>query len=207
MDDPERTIPSVGMSSIALTPVSYLVLGLVARSGPATPYELKRFASHSIGYFWSFPHSQLYAEPERLARAGLLEENREIGGRRRRRYAITAAGRIVLREWLREPTTALPQLRDLGLLKLFFGEFVEPDDIAALARAQESAHRERLTAYRKLEAHLAERPTAAHGIATLRMGLAFERMAVRFWAEVAARPPSAPKPRAGAARRARRVGA
>ena len=57
------------MSSHKLTPTSYLVLGLTVRHGPVTSYELKQRVQESLGNFWSFPHSQLYAEPERLALA------------------------------------------------------------------------------------------------------------------------------------------
>ena len=53
---------------------------------------------------------------------GLLDEEREAEGRRRRVYTLTAAGREVLDDWLREPTSEQPQIRDAGLLKLFFGE-------------------------------------------------------------------------------------
>jgi DNA-binding PadR family transcriptional regulator len=37
--------------SSALTPTSYLVLGLLAREGPSTPYDLKRQVSATIGHF------------------------------------------------------------------------------------------------------------------------------------------------------------
>ena len=80
------------MSRSTLTPVSYLVLGWIDR-GPATPYELKRMSAHSVGYFWEFPHSQLYAEPTRLTKLGLLEEKQELTGRRRRVYSITDEGK------------------------------------------------------------------------------------------------------------------
>ena len=67
-----------------LTPTSYIVLGLLeAADGEATPYDLKQAVAASVGNFWSIPHSQLYAEPERLARAGYLTEERETHGRRR----------------------------------------------------------------------------------------------------------------------------
>src|SRR3954468_24302463 len=84
---------------LRLGPVSYLVLGVVALRGPSTSYDLKRFVQLSIGHFWPFPHPQLYAEPPRLAEAGLLEETREETGRRRRHYAITEAGRRAPPEW------------------------------------------------------------------------------------------------------------
>ena len=57
------------MSSVRLGPVSYLVLAITALRGSSTPYELKRFVQLSIGHFWPFPHTQLYAEPARLAEA------------------------------------------------------------------------------------------------------------------------------------------
>ena len=180
----------MAVSSAALTPVSYVVLGLLERLGPSTPYDLKQFVARSIGYFWSFPHSQLYAEPRRLAAAGFIDERLEAGGRRRRTYTITDAGRAALRRWLREPTTALPELRDLGMLKLFFGDIVSSEAVVSLARAQEEAHRRRLATYRAIEDKLAALPGRAHALATLRMGIVQERAFLRFWQEIAERPPA-----------------
>ncbi len=74
---------------ISLNPVSYVVLGFAARESPVTSYDLKQMVASSVGYFWPFPHSQLYAEPARLASAGLLDEEVEDHGRRRRLYRIT----------------------------------------------------------------------------------------------------------------------
>ena len=129
------------MSRPDLTPVSYVVLGLVARDGPSTPYALKAAVGRGIAHFWQFPHSQIYAETERLARLGLLAEEREQTGRRRRSYRITAEGRAALAEWLAEPTDEPPQFRSLGLLKLFFAQHAAPEDVAELARAQAELHR------------------------------------------------------------------
>src|SRR5260370_40403074 len=71
-----------GMSPPRLSHFSCLLRGLVAGMGPATPYELKQVVNASLGYFWSFPHSQLYSEPDRLAGLGLLEVEQEEAGRR-----------------------------------------------------------------------------------------------------------------------------
>ena len=71
------------MSTVRLTPTSYVVLGLLERLGPATPYDLKCAAQLGVSNFWSLPHAQLYVEPARLATAGLLNERQEQGGRRR----------------------------------------------------------------------------------------------------------------------------
>ena len=190
------------MSSPTLTPVSYVVLGLVGRAGTATPYELKRWVAESIGNFWAFPHSQLYAEAARLAADGLLEETREQAGRRRRTYALTEPGEAALRRWLREPASERTQIRDLALLKLFFGQFASRDDIVALARVQEAEHRARLERYQAVDVHLSDHEQAEveYARVTLRMGILCEEAFVRFWSELAARPPGAAARRAGRGR-------
>jgi PadR family transcriptional regulator, regulatory protein AphA len=174
----------VTQAAAKLSPVSYVVLGLLAQNGPSTPYELKAAVGRSIGNFWSFPHTQLYTEPSRLAGFGLVRERQEPGGRRRRVFTVTAAGRRALRSWLQEPAVFSRELRDLGLLKLFFGAEVGPDDVAALAAEQERGHRSKLAA---LEALARDNRAGVdeHRQAVLRMGLLYERAAVRFWTELA----------------------
>jgi PadR family transcriptional regulator, regulatory protein AphA len=161
---------------IRLTPTSYIVLGLLERSGEATPYQLKGMLAGSVGNFWSLQHAQLYSEPERLAEAGYVERTREPGGRRRKRYRLTEAGRRALRAWVGEPSSELPELRDVALLKLFFG--AEP---RLLARAQLEAHCEKLRQYEERENLLgAQAPPGP--LATLAAGIAHEREWVRYWA-------------------------
>ena len=169
------------MSNPQLTTVSYLVLGLV-RDGATTSYDMKQRVAKSVGYFWNFPHSQLYAEPPQLVQLGLLDERQEQSGRRRRVYTLTPAGRAALDGWLREPTTDQTQIRDTGLLKLFFGEGMSGDEIAALAREQEQAHRELLAVYEAIEGTIANPNYAA----VVRSGVLHERMFAEFWGEVAA---------------------
>lgn len=165
---------------IQLTQTSYVVLGLVERAGEATPYDLKQIVGATIGGFFSVPHSQLYAEPERLARAGYLRERRERGGRRRKHYAISAKGTRALEEWLRTPTEELYELRDPGLLKLAFGANTE-----SLARAQLAAHEQRLQVLRDLASALegAGAPEGQRLVA--QAGIGHSREYVRFWKKVA----------------------
>jgi DNA-binding PadR family transcriptional regulator len=139
----------------------------------------------SVGYFWSFPHSQLYSEPARMAKAGLVEEKREEGGRRRRVFSITDAGRAELDDWLAHPTAGLPDIRDIGLLKLFFSDLADADQILTLANSQREAHEERLTFYQSLSSG----PPQSAAEATIGLGIAWERAAAAFWASIAADPP------------------
>jgi DNA-binding PadR family transcriptional regulator len=172
------------MSEPVLTPTSYVVLGLVDHVGGCTSYELKAIVARSIGYFWSFPHSQLYAEPARLVELGLLAEDREEAGRRRRRYTVTEAGRAALQAWLSTPAEGVTELRDLGLLQLFFGTRAGPAKVGELARAQAEAHEARLEEYVQLSEHVTQAdPFQA---TTLAMGLRFERAAIAFWRDVEA---------------------
>jgi len=170
------------MQGPRLTPTSFIVLGLLERATQATPYELKQLVAGSVGNFWSVPHSQLYAEPERLAAAGLLSERRETEGRRRRLYSLTERGGDALDAWRREAPQALPELRDPGLLKLFFGA-----DERALAVVRRDAHRAKLAEYegrRALDA--GDGPRGPWH--TLDAGIAHEREWVSFWARLAGDP-------------------
>src|SRR2546429_31437 len=130
------------MSNPKLTPTSYVVLGLVAFLGRATSYDMKRLAAMSVGYFWTFPHSQLYAEPERLVEMGLLEETREEGGRRRRVFSITEDGTGELKDWLADPEVPRVEMRDMGTLKLFFGSLTGPENIRKLAEHEVEQNRQ-----------------------------------------------------------------
>jgi PadR family transcriptional regulator AphA len=176
-----------------LTSTSYLVLGLIEREGPSTPYDLKRHVAATIGHFWSFPHALLYKEPARLVELGLLTEVREQEGRRRRLFTITDRGRAALRAWLTTPAQEPTELRDAGLLQLFFADLGTIEQRRALAEAQLAIHRAALARYE--DAQRAERlASGSNGVertvehwrgVTLPMGLLYEHAAVEFWAGVA----------------------
>ena len=163
---------------IHLTPTSYIVLGMVAATGRVTPYDLKRMHAASVGFFWSLNHAQLYAEPDRLAAAGYLSLEQEEGGRRRKQYELTAAGSEALEAWLVTPTQEFTDLRDPGLLQLFFGA-----DASALAKVQLPVHERRLAEYEELHAQSGDWPAGPR--LALESGIGHEREWVRFWERVA----------------------
>jgi PadR family transcriptional regulator, regulatory protein AphA len=167
-----------------LSPTSYVVLGTIALRGPSTSYDLKRAVGRSIGYFWHFPHAQLYSEPMRLAELGLLDAETETEGRRRRTFRLTEAGRKELRTWLAEPTPEHFQMRDIAELKLFFNEVGEPGDVARLAREQVAVHRERIAVYEDMQRRYDEVDAVARRMITLRLGLEMEHAALRFWSSL-----------------------
>ena len=174
------------MANLNLTATSYIVLGLVRYAGSATPYDLKQAVPMTVGNFWTVPHSQLYAEPDRLADAGLLDREQERGGRRRKSYRVTAAGERALEEWLGDPRGAGTfELRDPALLKLFFGA-----DPIKLAHEQLAIHESTLAAYEALRA--ADDGTGPRGPwLALDSGIGHGREWVRFWRAVASGAPKA----------------
>jgi PadR family transcriptional regulator, regulatory protein AphA len=183
------SIGTITASDARLTSTSYLVLGLIEREGPSTPYELKRHVAATIGHFWSFPHALLYKEPPRLVELDLLTEEREAAGRRRRLFTITGDGRAAIQAWLANPSQEPTELRDAGLLQLFFADLGSTDDRRALAVAQLAIHRAALAQYeddRHAEgvadgSDSAQRTVERWRGVTLPMGLLYERAAVQFW--------------------------
>lgn len=170
------------MQDLKLTPTSFIVLGLLdsADGEELTPYDLKQRLAVSVDNFWPTPHAQIYREPERLARGGYLRERREEAGRRRRFYAITPRGSQALDAWRHEAPDEAPELRDAGVLKLFFGA-----DPGVVARHQLPLHEAKLAEYEALRAAGADVIPPAQLFA-LDVGIAHERAAVDLWTRVGA---------------------
>src|SRR5690606_37873931 len=98
--------------------------------------------------------SQIYAEAARLVGAGLLAEEREEAGRRRRVLRLTDEGQRRLADWVATPVDEQSEIRDLGLLKLFFSRVVDSEAVVDLARHQLDVHRRRLRDYERIAEHI-----------------------------------------------------
>jgi PadR family transcriptional regulator, regulatory protein AphA len=169
------------MPAPRLSETSYIVLGMLEHVESATPYDLKRLAKSTTIEFWAVPHTQLYTECARLAKEGLLTEEQEQTGRRRRRYSLTEQGRQALDAWRSEPVGGGRELREPGLLKLFFGA-----DPAKLAADQLQTHEARLRSYEEMHAagaaaYAANADVPRGALLALEAGLGHEREYVRFW--------------------------
>jgi len=150
---------------------SFAVLTLIELLGPSTPYDLKQALERSIANFWMVPHTTFYAEPERLAGAGLLSVSQEPGGRRRKLYSLTQAGRDALERWRASDDLTPPALREEGVLKIFAGA-----DPVPLFRSRCEWHRAKLA---ELEGYLeavGESPEWQGVRASLLVGVTYNRM-------------------------------
>jgi len=172
------------LQDLKLSPTSYIVLGLLDGSpeDEMTPYDIKQRLAVSVDNFWPTPHAQVYREPERLAAGGYVTERREAAGRRRRFYAITDRGRAAVQAWRHEAPDDLPELRDAGVLKLFFDA-----DPGTVADHQLTVHRAKLAEYEALRAEVLALLTPGQ-LRALDFGIAFERAMVGLWEGLEDRP-------------------
>jgi DNA-binding PadR family transcriptional regulator len=150
--------------------------------GPATSYDLKQRVGYTVGNFWAFAHSQLYDEPARLVEDGLVTASVEESGRRRRTYSITQDGSDALAQWLASPTPEQTEVRDLGLLKLFFASFGDESTLLALARDRYASHKERGDGYIEQREQIIDYADRWQ-VKSLELGIRFERCVEEFWAE------------------------
>ena len=114
--------------------VEYVILGALSW-GPRSGYEIKQLVDKSTRFFWAASYGQIYPELRRLEATGLIAGAADPqGGRRRTRYTLTPAGRARLREWLLDESAGY-ELRDEGLLKLFFSRVLDPGEELEVLRA------------------------------------------------------------------------
>jgi DNA-binding PadR family transcriptional regulator len=154
-----------------LSSTAYVILGLV-RKEPRSGYEIKAIVDNSTRFFWAASYGQIYPELKNLAEAGLVVgSDSPTGGRRRTVYEITADGEEELRAWLRQKPVTF-EMRDEGLLKLFFAGALPREEAVAILRemrAQRLAGHQRLREIEQLKGEMED----PFPIIVLRGGLEF----------------------------------
>ena len=139
--------------------------------GPMTGWDLVQEVDSSVGYFWNVTRSQVYRELRALADAGLTKEQAP-GKRDRVLYEITAVGRAAFREWIAdEPGPDL--LRLPIVLRVFFGEHLEPSLLRHHVLKARVDHEARLSQYEKLRTK--PMPSKPFVMQTISLGIAYER--------------------------------
>ena len=173
MANQERVIAS----QMELAPPDYVVLGMV-RQGARSGYAIKRAVELSIRFFWTISQVQIYPSLSRLERAGLLKGESESSGRRRRRtFTLTHSGEVALQEWLRRDEPIPFELRDIGLVKLYFADAIDHNEAQALLAMMQRRSEERVVNLRSIvrAAESVARQGNVHPLLTLRIGIAFHQ--------------------------------
>src|SRR5205814_681865 len=108
-------------------------------------------------HFWAASYGQIYPELKRLEDQGLITGTPDpSGGRARTVFELTPAGRDALHRWLATDDLVASELRDEGMLKLFFSDSL-PE------RRIDTIHAMRSQVERKLAQLETLEPTAARG--------------------------------------------
>jgi DNA-binding PadR family transcriptional regulator len=154
-----------------LSPTAYVILGMT-RGQPRSGYEIKALVDDTTRFFWAASYGQIYPELKRLSEAGLIEGlDSPTGGRRRTVYEITADGEEELKAWLRQPPSTF-EMREEGLLKLFFADALPRGEAVEILRAMRS-HRLAVSAQlREMEPMAIEKDDPLP-LAVLRGGIEF----------------------------------
>lgn len=160
-----------------LSATARVILGMLATE-PRSGYDIKAISDKSARFFWAASYGQIYPELRRLADAGLIEAADPEGERRRTAYRLTDAGRMELRAWITEPGMT-HELRDEGLLKLFFAGALGRGEAMSVLREKRAAHEATLAELREIEPYAASAPRfGPHAV--LSYGLALHEFAVRW---------------------------
>jgi DNA-binding PadR family transcriptional regulator len=169
-------MPGEKIESEELSPTAYVILGML-EGEPRSGYEIKAQVEDSTRFFWAASYGQIYPELKRLESAGLIEgTSSPQGGRKRTIYELTAAGRSELRGWLRVPPQTF-ELRDEGLLKLFFSGAAGPEDAARTLRAMRDQHQATVERLREIEPRAASK--GGYPLTVLRFGIEYHRWLAR----------------------------
>jgi PadR family transcriptional regulator AphA len=160
-----------------LTPTGRVVLGLIA-FGLRTGYEIKAFVDKTTRYFWAASYGQIYPELKRLEEQGLVKGRSEpSGGRARTVYELTEAGEAALKDWLASDEEDLYELRDEGMLKLFFSDSL-PEQRIEIVRAMRERSERKLAQLRSIEPHASQGPKGSY--LTLQLGIGMTEWMVEW---------------------------
>jgi DNA-binding PadR family transcriptional regulator len=153
-----------------LTATGRVILGMLAL-GKRTGYEIKQFVDRSTRHFWAASYGQIYPELRRLEEQGLVVGRPEpSGGRARTVFELTELGTAALERWLRSDTEPLFELRDEGMLKLFFSDTEAPGRRIEHVRAIRARHEHKLAQLRGVEAEIRQGRPGPY--LTLQLGIA-----------------------------------
>ena len=155
-----------------------------------TPYELKGKVEELVDYFWPIPHAQLYRIPARLAELGLLREEAEQTGRRRRVFRLTDAGQTALREWLADrtpPSRKLVTRRSSSSSSPIWAMLATSSRLPA-SRQNSTAPGWKLYRSRRAELETSDEARLVSRARILRLGILHEQAYVDFWESLAAEP-------------------
>jgi PadR family transcriptional regulator, regulatory protein AphA len=156
------------------------LIGLLAREGPQTGYQLTKAFDRSVNFVWNALPGQIYPELARLVDAGFIRQT-DSGPRGAKRYEATPEGIAELRRWITEdePNRAI---RNDTLLRVFFANLVDPTEAEALLRREADVYRRYLALLEDFAAEPARTPSERASRLTVDAGIRVTKARLE-WAE------------------------
>jgi DNA-binding PadR family transcriptional regulator len=171
----------------SLTPTARVILGML-KLGVGTGYDVKKAIDTSTRFFWTASYGQIYPELKRLRKAGLVRAKEEPRGKVKRTvYSLTPKGERALHEWLTDSENVIFEVRDEGLLRLFFGDVLSREEVLANLRMQRQLFEMVLDRFRAIEVDAREGfadESQRYPHLALRYGIDFMRWSHDWFAEV-----------------------
>lgn len=168
-------------NTIAPTATESAILGLLARDGELSGYDLRKLVASSVGYFWGPAKSQIYAVLPRLVAQGLVTRRDVAQSRRpdKQVYRITPEGKGALSAWLDEPIEPEPD-RSVFLLKLFFGDLASPGALLEQVRRKRAEAEQLRAELNAIDEQVAGSGGELHPALTRRYGQAWADAVIRW---------------------------
>src|SRR5947209_18176719 len=140
---PELGAPGPVAGSAGLTPTGRVILGMIG-FGRQTGYDIKQLVDKSTRHFWAASYGQIHPELRRLEAQDLVRGRPEPSGARARTvYELTATGERALADWMGSDAPLVYELRDEGMLKLFFSDLAAETRIESVRAMREMYERKR----------------------------------------------------------------
>ncbi|QBD80261.1 PadR family transcriptional regulator [Ktedonosporobacter rubrisoli] len=119
-------------------PAEYAILGLL-KGQPMHGYEMfQQFENGTLGQIVHLEMSQMYAFLKKLERLTYIEAELEPQGARppRKIFHLTTTGQGIFEEWLSQAVQKPRDIRILFLIKLYFAQRYQPEQMPSLIVSQ-----------------------------------------------------------------------
>ncbi len=114
-----------------LPTTSYIVLGLLCSGEALSGYEIRKRAQNLKHFYWSPAQSQIYKELRRLDEHNWVTSQfiEQQGKPNKQLFQVTEEGTAVFKHWLNHAELPPTMIKHPVLLKLYFGQFANPDNL------------------------------------------------------------------------------
>lgn len=166
-----------------LTELESTVLGVIARDGPVSTYDVRKVFARSLTPRWSSSTGSIYPAIQRLIAFGAIEASDTLGTRGRQDLTVTEAGLIILRSWLTtlDDGVASATPDPIRTRVAFLGLLTKSEKTAFVNEALRTTE----TALLAAQAHVAERLGEEQRTAKLAaLGLVIQLRGRREWLQI-----------------------